>query len=99
MMSYEALADRVVADGILSDPWNLGEPRLRVDPVRVSRAALGKLYRAAEAVAEVYNELCLIVSDSPALLDSFFGLTACQKAMWLASGPLWHGVARADVFV
>jgi glutathionylspermidine synthase len=99
MISYDALADRVVADGILSDPWNLGEPRLRAEPVRLSRALLRQMYRAAEAVAEVYNELCLIVAERPALLDDFFGLTAYQKAMWLASQPLWHGIARADIFL
>ncbi len=57
------------------------------------------MYRAAEDVANVYNELCLVVADHPELLDEFFGLTTFQKAMWLASAPLWHGLARADVFV
>jgi glutathionylspermidine synthase len=57
------------------------------------------MYGAAEAIAETYNELCLIVADAPELLDSFFGLTPYQKAMWLASRPLWHAIARADVFV
>ena len=57
------------------------------------------MYRAAESIAEVYNELCLIVADEPELLDSFFALSPYQKAMWLASQPLWHGIARADVFV
>ena len=84
MISYDALADRVVADGILSDPWNLGEPRLRAEPVRLSRASLRQMYRAAEAVAEVYNELCLLVADRPAWLDDFFCLTPYQKAMWLS---------------
>src|SRR5690606_4882917 len=55
--------------------------------------------RAAEEVAAVYNEMCLIVGDEPRLLDDFFIMTPFQKAMWTASQPLWHGIARADVFV
>ncbi len=72
-----------------------GEPRFREEPVIVSSTEARQMYRVAEAVAEVYNELCLIVADEPALLDTFFGLSPYQKAMWLASQPLWHALARA----
>ena len=65
----------------------------------VAAAEARALYRVAEAVAEVYNEFCLLVADEPELLDSFFGLSPYQKAMWMASQPLWHALARADVFV
>jgi glutathionylspermidine synthase len=98
-LSYDALAEKVVETGILSDPWIDGEPRLRTEPVVIPRALQKRLYRAAEAVAAVYNELCLLVAERPAWLDDFFGLTPCQKAMWFASEPRWHGIARADIFL
>ena len=98
-MSYEAFARRITASGIVTDPWVFGEPRFREEPVVVSAAEAQAMYRCAERVAEVYDELCLMVADEPELLDSFFGLSAYQKAMWLASQPQWHVLARADVFV
>jgi glutathionylspermidine synthase len=98
-LDYDALAGRVVEGGILSDPWIDGEPRLRTEPVLIPFALQWSLYRAAEAVAAVYNELCLLVAERPAWLDDFFGLTPYQKAMWLAAQPAWHGLARADIFV
>ncbi|MCL2724458.1 MAG: glutathionylspermidine synthase family protein [Polyangiaceae bacterium] len=98
-MAYDDFARRLVTNGLVTDPWLGGEPRFREEPVILSRATMHGMYRAAEAVAEIYNELCLLVADEPALLDSFFCLSPFQKAMWLASQPLWHGIARADVFV
>lgn len=98
-MSYEAFARRITASGIVTDPWVFGEPRFREEPVIVSASDARAMYRVAESVAEVYNELCLLVADDPEVLDSFFGLSAYQKAMWLASQPQWHVLARADVFV
>jgi len=99
LLAYDAFARRIVDGKILTDPWLDGKPRFRQEPAFVSPELLRKMYRAAEEVAAVYNELCLIVSDHPELLDGFLGLTPFQKAMWLASTPLWHGIARADVFV
>ena len=99
LLAYDEFAKRVVDGQILTDPWVLGKPRFRSEPVFVTSKMQRAMYRAAEEVAAVYNELCLIVADNPALLDSFFGLTPYQKAMWHASQPLWHGLARADVFV
>ncbi len=99
LLAYDEFARRVVDGKILTDPWVDGKPRFRREPLFVTPIELSALYRAAEDVAAVYNELCLIVSDDPELLDGFFGLTPFQKAMWLASTPLWHGLARADVFV
>ena len=98
-MSYEAYATRVVESGILSDPWLDGQPRLRQEPLLLSHSEQRTLYRAAEAMVAVYDELCRIVADEPTLLDSFFALTPCQKAMWHSSQPLWHGIARADLFM
>src|SRR5262245_53003543 len=98
-MSYEAFARRITASGIVTDPWLGGEPRFREEAVFVPPGQAREMYRVAESVAEVYNELCLMVADEPSLCDSFLGLSAYQKAMWLASQPLWHAIARADVFV
>ncbi len=96
---YDAFARRIVASGVLSDPWLDGAPRFRSEPVIVDARLARELYRASEEVAAVYNEMCLIVADEPRLLDDFFMLTPFQKAMWMASQPHWHGIARADVFV
>lgn len=97
--SYDDFARRVVASGILTDPFLDGEPRFREDPLVLSAAELRALYRAAEGVAAVYDELCAIVSRDAAILDDFYGLTPWQKAMWASSAPVWHGIARADVFL
>ncbi|WP_437986768.1 glutathionylspermidine synthase family protein [Sorangium sp. So ce117] len=97
--AYDAFAAKIVDTGLITDPWFDGAPRFREEPVFVTAAEQRALYRAAEEVAAVYNELCLIVADEPSLLDDFFCLTPCQKAMWLSSQPLWHGIARADVFL
>lgn len=96
---YDAFARRIVASEILSDPWLDGQPRFRQAPVIVSASLARDLYRASEEVAAVYNEMCLIIADEPRFLDDFFMLTPFQKAMWTASQPHWHGIARADVFL
>ena len=96
---YEAFARRIVESGLITDPWADGAPRFREDPIVLTGAGQRRLYRVAEDVAAVYDELCTIVSERPALLDDFFKLTAWQKAMWMSSAPLWHGIARADLFV
>jgi glutathionylspermidine synthase len=97
--AYPAFAQRLVEGGIVNDPWIDGQPRFREAPLILAADELAALYRAAEEVAAVYDELCAIVAGSPALLGDFFGLTPWQQAMWLASAPRWHAVARADVFV
>lgn len=96
---YDAFARRIVASGVLSDPWLDGQARFRSEPVIVDARLARELYRASEDVASVYNEMCLIVADEPRLLDDFFMMTPFQKAMWTASQPHWHGIARADVFI
>lgn len=98
-MDYDAYARRIVATGIITDPWIDGAPRFRAEPYVITPEVAADLHRAAEEVTAVYNELCLLVADEPRLLEEFFGLTPWQRAMWTASAPLWHGLARADVFV
>lgn len=99
LSSYDAFALKIAASGVLTDPWVDGEPRFRERPLVVPGALADAMYRASEAVAAVYHELGQLAADDPEALDAFFGLTTYQKAMWLASQPHWHGIARADVFV
>ncbi|HEX6737657.1 MAG TPA: glutathionylspermidine synthase family protein [Vicinamibacteria bacterium] len=96
---YDAFARRVVADGVLLDPWIEGEPRLSPEPLVIEAEEHRALRRVGEEVGELYEEACRLVDEDDALLDGFFGLTPVQKLMWNASRPLWHGIARADVFV
>ena len=96
--SYDDFAARVVESGIVTDPWIRGKPRLAERPLILSPRERDALYRASEQVAGVYNDVCCMCADDPALLDTFFQLTEFQKAMWESSRPTWHGIARADVF-
>lgn len=96
---YAAFARQLIDAGVITDPWLDGAPRFGLVPEVVSPAFARSLLRAGERLAAAYNELCLLVDDEPALLDSFFGLSPVQKLMWQASAPLWHGLARADLFV
>jgi glutathionylspermidine synthase len=98
-MSYDAFARAITEGGVLTDPWLDGVPRFRQEPIVLASSAWDTMCRAAEDVAGVYNEMCQIVSDDPALLESFFAMTPLQRAMWACSQPLWHGIARADLFV
>jgi glutathionylspermidine synthase len=83
----------------VSDPWLNGRERFRLQPAILSRELADDLSHGAECVAAVYHELTQLVLDHPELLDEFFQLTPWQKAMWLAAGGRWHGIARVDLFV
>lgn len=95
---YDELARKLVTGGIITDPWVDGRPRLSAEPLILSLTEAQQLAQAGQAIAEVYEEAMQLVADDAALLDEFFGLTPVQKAMFEASKPLWHGLARADVF-
>ncbi len=97
-MAYDAFAARILEDGILTDPWLDGAPRLSEEPVVLSGEDARALIRAAEHLAAIHQELCQLVGDAPELLEEFFGLTPFQRAMWTVSAPMWHGIARADLF-
>lgn len=97
--AYDAFARAITADGTITDPWVDGVARFREEPIVLDAHAWNGLETAAEALAGVYNEMCLMVSDEPALLETFFAMTPLQRAMWACSQPLWHGIARADLFV
>jgi hypothetical protein len=96
---YAGFARQLMASGLVSDPWFDGSPRFQAAPLPLARADHDAMARAAEDVAAVLDELRVIVEGEPALLDTFFALTPMQKLMWQASAPLWHGIARADVFL
>lgn len=97
--SYDDFARALIDDGILTDPWLDGQPRFDPEPIVISSATATRLADAARAAAEVWDEAVRIAADDPALLDDFYGLTPVQKLMFEASQPLWHGIARADVFL
>jgi hypothetical protein len=98
-IEYAALAARLVATGIIPDPWIEGRPRFRLQPVMLPRETAAALARAAEDLAAVFQELALLCAAEPALVTDVLGLTPFQRLMWDAAAPLWHGIARADVFL
>ncbi|MEO6325698.1 MAG: glutathionylspermidine synthase family protein [Thermoanaerobaculia bacterium] len=95
---YDAFARSVVAGGIILDPWIGGEPRLSAEALVLDAKRFGALSLAGEEVAELYDEACRLVDEDDELPGAFFALTPAQQLMWQASRPLWHGLARADVF-
>jgi hypothetical protein len=96
---YGEFARLLYATCVLSDPWMNGKERFRLQGVVLGEERAAELCEVAERVGYVYHELAEVVAARPALLDEFFGLTPFQKAMWLASGGRWHGIARVDLFV
>jgi hypothetical protein len=95
---YDRLAARLIADGILSDPWLDGAPRFRAEPVVLSAADRAALETAAEDVGAIYDQVVQLCAQQPELVAPFFGFTPSQWLMWSAAAPFWHGIARADVF-
>jgi glutathionylspermidine synthase len=75
-----------------------GNARLRSSPCIVPSRRMKALRTAALAACRAYDELCDIVARDPSHLTDFFSLTPVQKILWYASGSLWHGIARADIF-
>jgi glutathionylspermidine synthase len=99
VVGYDTFARRLLDSRVISDPWLDGEPRFAEEPIVLPMAEATRLADAGRNVAELYDEAVQLAYDDPSLLDSFFGLTPVQKVMFEASKPLWHGIARADVFV
>lgn len=96
--NYNAFAEALQATCRISDPWIEGKPRFRLEPLILTNAMYARLSEAAERIGALYDELCDIVLQDPALLD-FFDLTPYERLMWLASGGAWHGIARLDLFL
>jgi glutathionylspermidine synthase len=95
---YESFAKELLASGVISDPWLDGQPRFAETPIVLDAAKASLLARVGAEVAEIYDEGVQLAIDDAQLLDDFFCLTPVQKAMFNAQKPLWHGIARADVF-
>ena len=96
--AYAAFAERLVAGGVLRDPWIDGEPRFRPEPVVLAPERYAEACRAAEHLAAACHAMVCVLMDEPRLVEDVLGLTPVQRAMWTASAPAWHGMARADVF-
>lgn len=94
-LSFDA---RIVASGLIGDPYFEGVPRFREEPVVLSAASYAAMCRAAEGIVAAHDEAVRMIEKDETLLDSFFELMPCQKLAFLASAPFWHGYARADVF-
>src|SRR5262249_54894608 len=96
-VSYFDFAESVCARGLLADPWVLGRERFRERPVVLTAAACAELCAAAEAVAAGPGARAQRAAADSRVVE-FLGLTECQRLLFEASAPHWHGVARADVF-
>lgn len=96
---YAEFARAVYETGVLSDPWFDGNERFGLRGVVLSPREARALAAAAERIAYVHQELVNILIEGPALLAEFYQLTPCQQAMWETAGGLWHGMARADLFI
>jgi glutathionylspermidine synthase len=97
MRPYADFAARLLATGIISDPWLDGAPRFEEEPVVLTVDQADALAAAAEDVAAAIDALCRLVAAEPALLDRL-GLTPVQRLLWHASAPSWHALARVDAF-
>lgn len=95
---YARFASELIATGLITDPWIDGEPRFEDAPHILTSKEASELAGAGRALGAVYDELVGIAADDADVLDDFFGLTPMQKAMFELSKPLWHGIARADLF-
>jgi hypothetical protein len=95
---YLPFADRLVRTGLVADPWFDGRPRFDPRPCWLTPSDARALAAAAARAAMAFDEAVQLAAAHPACLDDFFGLTQTQKVMFAVSAPLWHGLARADVF-
>lgn len=98
-LTYAEFAHAIYETGVLSDPWLDGNERFGMTGVVLNTEQAHALAAAAERVAYLHQELVEILLDRPKLLREFYRLTPYQQAMWESSGGLWHGMARADLFI
>jgi len=96
---YARFADRVRGAGLLSDPWLDGQPRFATQALHLTEHDWQAVAQAAEAMAQVHDELVRLAVKDTGLFDSYFKLGPVGKAMWECAAPRWHGIARADVFL
>lgn len=96
---YTDFARAIYETGVISDPWFDGSERFGMCGVVLTTEKARALFEAAERVTYLHQELIEILLKNPSLLAEFYHLTPYQQAMWEASGGLWHGMARADLFI
>jgi glutathionylspermidine synthase len=96
---YTDFARAIYETGVISDPWFDGGERFGLRGIVLDREQARALLEAAERVAYLHQELVEILVETPTLLREFYHLTPYQQMMWETSGGLWHGMARADLFV
>lgn len=96
---YTDFARALYEGGVISDPWFDGSERFRLRGIVLKAKEARALMEAAERVTYLHQELVEILLDNPSLLEDFYHLTPCQQMMWETSGGLWHGMARADLFI
>ena len=95
---YLTFAEQLQRTGFVTDPWFDGRPRFDPKPFWLTAAEARAMAAAAARVAAATDEAVRLAAREPACLDEFFALTPSQKLMFAVAAPLWHAVARADVF-
>jgi glutathionylspermidine synthase len=96
---YARFAERVRSAGLLSDPWLDGQPRFATQALALAEQDWQAVVQAAEAMAQIHDEVVRLVSQDGGLFDAYFKLGPVGKAMWECAAPRWHGIARADIFL
>lgn len=96
---YASFARAIYETGVISDPWFDGRERFGLRGVVLTTRAARSLMEAAERVTYLHQELVEILVEQPSLLAEFYQLTPWQQLMWETAGGLWHGMARADLFI
>ncbi len=99
MSTFDDFAKRIVDLRLINDPWFDGAPRFAQAPAILTPADERALLDAGEDLAAVFDEAVALLIDDDDQRRAFLSLTPTQELMLQASGGLWHGVARADVFV
>lgn len=97
--TYGEFAAKIRAVGLVRDPWLDGQPRFATEPTYLSATDYRAVCHAAEAMTEVHQEVVTLVREDPELLRSYFSLGPVGRVLWEASDGLWHGMARADIFL
>lgn len=98
-MSFDDYAARITASGFITDPWLDGAPRFDARPTFLSPDQHAALCEAGEDLCAVLDEALRLLLDDEGQRKQFLPLTPVQELMLRQSSGLWHGVARADVFV
>ncbi|HEY1097958.1 MAG TPA: glutathionylspermidine synthase family protein [Myxococcota bacterium] len=99
LAAYAEFAARITGTGFINDPWLDDEPRFGMVPVGLRRRERDELIEAGEQLAAVIDEAVKLLLDDDVQRAQFLPLLPTAAALLTASNGLWHGIARADVFV